>query len=90
MIHEFNNPMPVETPLGYGMLIYVRDGGTFSNDVFAIVLDKDGVLRHFTSDQFKFVRNDTFGIRTEWDPEEPDDDDDDGGDSYHHKHSFGQ
>jgi hypothetical protein len=57
--------MPVETPIGYGMLIYVRDGGTFSNDVFAIVLDKDGVLRHFTSDQFKFVRNDTFGIRTE-------------------------
>jgi hypothetical protein len=57
--------MPVETPLGYGMLIYVRDGGTFSNDVFAIVLDKDGVLRHFMSDQFQFVRNDTFGIRTE-------------------------
>jgi hypothetical protein len=84
MIYEFNNPMPVETDLGYGMLIYVRCGGTFSNDVFAIVLDKDGVIRHFTSDQFKFVRNDTFGIRTE------DDEDDDGGDSYHHKHAFGQ
>lgn len=27
MIHEFGNPMPVETPLGYGMLVYVRDGG---------------------------------------------------------------
>ena len=64
MIHEFRMPMPVETPLGYGMLVYVRDGGTFANDVFAIVIDKDGVLRHFTSDQFKFVRNDTFGIRT--------------------------
>jgi len=55
--------MPVETSLGYGMLIYVRDGGTFANDVFAIVLDSDGVIRHMTSDQFKFVRNDTFGIR---------------------------
>jgi hypothetical protein len=64
MIYEFRNPMPVETAIGYGMLVYVRDGGTFSNDVFAIVLDHDGVLRHFTSDQFKFVRNDTFGIRT--------------------------
>jgi hypothetical protein len=41
----------------------VRDGGTFANDVFAIVLDHDGCLRHFSSDQFKFVRNDTFGIR---------------------------
>ncbi len=55
--------MPVETPLGYGLLVYVRDGGTFANDVFAIVLDSDGGLRHMTSDQFKFVRNDTFGVR---------------------------
>jgi hypothetical protein len=64
MIHEFRNPMPVETDLGYGMLIYVRDGGTFCNDVFAIVLDKDGVIRHMTTEQFRLVRNDTFGIRT--------------------------
>ena len=62
MIYEFRNPMPVETEIGYGMLVYVRDGGTFANDVFAIVLD-DGVIRHMTTDQFKFVRNDTFGIR---------------------------
>jgi hypothetical protein len=46
------------------MLVYVRDGGTFANDVFAVVLDNDGVLRHFSTDQFKFVRNDTFDIRT--------------------------
>jgi hypothetical protein len=65
MIYEFRNPMPVETNIGYGMLIYVRDGGTFSNDVFAIVLDTDGVIRHMTTDQFKFVRNNTFGIREE-------------------------
>jgi hypothetical protein len=65
MIHEFRNPMPVETELGYGMLIYVRDGGTFSNDVFAIVLDKNGVIRHMTTEQFKLVRNDTFNIRTD-------------------------
>lgn len=65
MIYEFRNPMPVETPLGYGMLIYVRDGGSFSNDVFAVVLDEDGIIRHMTTDQFKLVRNDTFHIRTE-------------------------
>jgi len=65
MIYEFRNPMPVETELGYGMMIYVRDGGTFANDVFAIALDKDGVIRHFTTDQFKLVRNDTFEIRTQ-------------------------
>jgi hypothetical protein len=65
MIHEFRNPMPVETDLGFGMMIYVRDGGTFANDVFAIVLDEDGIIRHFTTDQFKLVRNDTFDIRTQ-------------------------
>ncbi len=65
MIYEFRNPMPVETPLGYGMLVYVRDGGTFANDVFAVVLDADGSLLHMLSDQFTFVRNDTFGIREE-------------------------
>lgn len=64
MIYEFRNPMPVETDLGYGMLIYVRDGGTFCNDVFAVVLDKDGVIRHMTTEQFRLVRNDTFDIRT--------------------------
>ena len=68
MIYEFRNPMPVETPIGYGMLVYVRDGGTFANDVFAIVLDHDGYLRHFSSEQFRFVRNDTFSIRPEAKP----------------------
>ena len=63
MIYEFRNPMPVETPLGYGMLVYVRDGGSFANDVFAIVLD-DGKMRHFSTEQIKFLRNDTFDIRT--------------------------
>lgn len=63
MIYEFRNPIPVETDLGYGMLMYVRDGGTFSNDIFAVVLDKDGIIRHMTTDQFRLVRNDTFLIR---------------------------
>lgn len=63
MIYEFRNPIPVETELGYGMLMYVRDGGTFSNDIFAVVLDKDGIIRHMTTDQFRLVRNDTFLIR---------------------------
>jgi len=62
MIYEFRNPMPVETSLGYGMLVYVRDGGVFSNDVFAIVSNVDGKLRHFRSLQFRFLPNPTFDI----------------------------
>lgn len=65
MIYEFRNPMPVETPLGYGMLVYVRDGGVFSNDIFAIVSKADGKLRHFRSTQFRFLLNHTFDIKNE-------------------------
>lgn len=62
MIHEFRNPIPVKTPIGYGYLLYVRDGGTYSNDIFAVVLEKDGVIRHMRTDQFRILRNDTFDI----------------------------
>jgi hypothetical protein len=62
MLYEFRNPMPVETNLGYGLLVYVRDGGAFSNDVFAIVSEVDGKLRHFRSGQFRFLPNPTFDI----------------------------
>ena len=41
--------MPVETPLGYGMLVYVRDGGSFANDVFAIGAEFDGKVVWWTS-----------------------------------------
>jgi hypothetical protein len=64
-VHEFKNPMPVETDRGdYGYAVYVRDGGSFSNDLFAIVSEDDGQLRHFRSDQFKFLPNPTLGIRS--------------------------
>ena len=65
MIYEFRNPIPVTTELGSGMLMYVRDGGTFCNDVFAIVLESDGRIRHFRSDQFTVLENPTFDIKNE-------------------------
>jgi hypothetical protein len=63
MIYEFKNPIPVNTELGEGWIMYVRDGGTWSNDIFAVVLEKDGALRHFRSDQFVVFKNNTFGIK---------------------------
>jgi hypothetical protein len=55
----------VHTDIGYGWLMYVRDGGTWSNDIFAIVLEKDGVIRHMRTDQFKVLQNPTFDINNE-------------------------
>jgi hypothetical protein len=62
IIHEFNNPIPVVTPLGNGYMIYVTSGGTFENDIFTIVLENGGDIKHFRSDQIKVHHNATFDI----------------------------
>jgi hypothetical protein len=63
MFLEFNHPVPVITPLGEGYAIYVRDGGTFENDIWAVVLENGGDIRHFRSDQLKVFSNGTFDIK---------------------------
>jgi hypothetical protein len=60
---EFTNPVPViieNEKEGYA--IYVRDGGTFENDVWCVVHCVDGVVRHYRSDQIRIHFNQTFGI----------------------------
>jgi hypothetical protein len=57
--------MPVVTPVGGGYAIYVREGGTFENDVWAVVLEEGGGVRHFRSDQIRMYANATFDIRKE-------------------------
>ncbi len=61
MIYEFKNPIPVVTPLGDGYAIYVRDGGTFENDVWCVALATSEV-KHFRTDQIKIWNNATFDI----------------------------
>jgi len=63
MITEFKNPMPVVTPLGNGYAIYMRDGGTFENDIWTIVLEEKGTIFHFRTDQIKMYKNATFDIK---------------------------
>jgi hypothetical protein len=62
MIHEFNNPVPVVTELGDGYVWYVTTGGTWENDIFTVVLELDGRILHFRSDQIKMHKNGTFDI----------------------------
>jgi hypothetical protein len=63
MIYEFKTPIPVTTPMGDGYILYVRDGGTWENDIFAVVLTECGNIRHFRSDQINVWANATFGIK---------------------------
>ena len=63
MIHEFKNPVPVvvEDSIN-GYAIYVRDGGTFENDIWCVVHCNGGIVRHYRSDQLKIFINATFDI----------------------------
>jgi hypothetical protein len=66
MIHEFHNPIPVvveDNKDGYA--IYVRDSGTFENDVWCVVHCDTGIVRHYLTDQIKIYANATFGIKKE-------------------------
>jgi hypothetical protein len=60
---EFKNPIPVivENDI-QGYAIYVRDGGTFENDIWCIVHCNTGIVRHYRSDQIKIYKNSTFDI----------------------------
>jgi hypothetical protein len=57
--------MPVITPVGGGYAIYVRDGGTWENDIWCVVLEKGGSILYFRADQIRMYKNATFDITTE-------------------------
>jgi len=62
---QFLNPIPVvikETKED-GYAIYVESGGTFENDIWTCVLEKGGIIRHYTTDQIVIYKNATFGIK---------------------------
>ena len=40
---EFSNPIPVVTDAGAGYAIYVRDGGTWENDVRCVAMEEGGL-----------------------------------------------
>jgi hypothetical protein len=46
-IHELNNPIDVETPLGYGKAIAWIDYGSQVNTVWKVILYDSGMVRNF-------------------------------------------
>jgi hypothetical protein len=60
---EFKNPIPVIVENNIeGYAIYVRDSGTFENDIWCVVHCETGIIRHYRSDQIKIYKNSTFNI----------------------------
>jgi hypothetical protein len=61
-IHQFQNPIPVITPLGDAYAIYATHNGMFEDDEWTCALMKDGQVRHFTTSQIKVWHNGTYDI----------------------------
>jgi hypothetical protein len=63
MIHEFSRPVAVKTPLGLGTVWYVESGGAYFNDIFSVILEDSGEVKHMRSDQFVVLANPTMDIQ---------------------------
>jgi hypothetical protein len=65
MIHEFHRPVAVKTPLGLASVWYVESGGPYFNDIFAVILEDTGEIKHMRSDQLVVLENPTMDIKNE-------------------------
>lgn len=66
---EFKNPIPVVVEGDKeAYAIYVRDGGTFENDVWCVVHCEGGHIRHYRTDQIKLHRNETYQLTKPTEP----------------------
>ena len=56
-IHELNNTIDVETPLGYGKAIAWLDYGSDTNTVWKGILYDNGMVRNFYDDDILVYPN---------------------------------
>jgi hypothetical protein len=62
MMLELNKPFPVDTPLGYGWAIIVSRESNLANDIWTVVMERDGAFVHFRSEQISALPNGTLDI----------------------------
>jgi hypothetical protein len=60
-IHEILNPFDVETPLGYGVALFMIAGSIHSNPQFIIKFYDTGLLRTVDQNDIKVYGNPTAG-----------------------------
>ena len=61
---ELQRPFPVDTPLGYGWAIIVSRESNLANDIWTVVMERDGAFVHFRSEQIWALPNGTLDINT--------------------------
>ncbi|MDB5229100.1 MAG: hypothetical protein JWN78_3293 [Bacteroidota bacterium] len=62
MILQLNPAILVETPLGTGEAIFIIDYGMHQNSCWIVALQKDGVIKHFDSNDVILSTNYTYGM----------------------------
>lgn len=64
IIHEVKQVMWVITPHGDGVVLFIMDYGPHENTIFIVALEKDGVIKHYNSNDIRLCKNNTFNINT--------------------------
>jgi len=61
-IHEFNQVLWFNTPLGLGQALLLIDYGCHENTIWVIAIKKDGAIKHFNSNQITLSSNHTLEL----------------------------
>jgi hypothetical protein len=64
MMLELQRQYPVRTPIGYGWATICSKESGLANDLWTVVMEKDGAHCHFRSDQIFALQNGTLDIAT--------------------------
>lgn len=65
MILQLNPTITVDTPLGKGHTVFIIDYGMHQNSCWVVVLEKDGIVKHFDSNDIIVCCNHTYNINSE-------------------------
>jgi hypothetical protein len=60
-IHEILNPFDVDTPLGYGVALFMISGSIHSNPQFVVRMYETGIVRTIDQNDIKIYGNPTTG-----------------------------
>lgn len=65
MILQLSPSIYVDTPLGKGHCIFIIDYSMYQNSCWLVVLEKDGIVKHFDSNDIIVCTNFTHHINIE-------------------------
>lgn len=80
MILQLNPTLTVNTPLGKGQAIFLIDYGVHQNSCWVVALEKDGIVKHFDSNDITLCVNYTYhfnldNVKPEFPPKSTTDED---------------